>query len=148
MAIHRWRWLLGIFIVLALAVPTLTIRQHDASGTAAWTWKNFGSGWARAGAESETPSVILRGTTPGTFSAVRFRVFSGRDGQRADVGWILTCRRGSSHGSRNGHQDNRVLPFTKQFTLPIANPDYCSLEVAAILNTRGIAQVRLQSWSP
>ncbi|MGB2694863.1 MAG: hypothetical protein WBD55_06695 [Dehalococcoidia bacterium] len=143
MTVRIPRVLFGMLIVMAVAAVTLATRQ-EVSSTAAPAWSEFGAGWARAGQQYESPSVSLDGSK-GNPNAIRFKAWSGRTGQRAYVSWDLTCWRGSNYGSRSGTIDNRSLPFTKQFTLPVANPDYCSLDVIAFLDGLGIIQVRLQS---
>lgn len=135
--------LLGILVVFAVVVATVATTQEIRT-SAAPAWSDFGAGWARSGQQYDGTDVRLDGAK-GNPNAIRFKVYSGRDGQRANVRWYLTCWRGPNHASRSGSQDNRVLPFTKQFTLPVANPDYCSLRVSAFLKTTGIIQLRLQS---
>lgn len=149
MTIYLPKWLLAVFVG-ALLVSSTFVLGKDASGVTPWT--NFGSGWARASGEFENPSVSLDGTTLSRPVAVRFEVKAFASGRRAYVSWYLTCWRGFNYGSRSGSQDNAALPQTRQFTLPIANPDYCSLDVSTFLTNNpasgGRVTVNLQARYP
>lgn len=143
MTMHVPKGLLALVLIVAVVALTMVSTQGKAS-TGGPVWSDFGAGWARSGQRYEFPSVSLSGSK-GHPNGIRFKVWSGRNGQRAYIDWDLTCWRGLNYGSRSGTLDERALPYTRQFTLPIANPDYCSLDVFAFLNTAGIIQVRLQN---
>ncbi len=145
MTVHLPKWFLGAALAGALSF----MLGSDATGVT--SWKDFGSGWARAGAQGslyEHPYVSLDGTTTTRPVAVRFVVTSWQAPRNADLHWYLTCWRGYNYGSRSGSQENVRLPYTRQFTLPIANPDYCSLDVSAFMNGTGRVVVKLQAKYP
>lgn len=141
MNVKRW-----VMLATTLAVVAATVVGALSAG-AVTGWMPFGTGSAKGGGIGGFPFLAVDSTTNANPIAVRVEVVkvpASAPSLTAQVSWSLSCVKGYNYAYKSG--SGRVtLPWVRMPTLPIAHPDYCSLDVTAYHS--GATRIRINEFA-